>query len=50
MMDATQEQNGEPFPDPPPEKTGFGPLDSDNYKEWLKDKRRWEAEHGPPRS
>lgn len=34
------------FPEPFPEKTGFGSLDAENQKEWRKDKARWEKEHG----
>jgi hypothetical protein len=45
---STPVQDGEPFPDPYPTSTAFGPLDSDNAKEWRKDKRKWEEEHGPP--
>lgn len=37
-----------PFPEPFPEKTGFGPIDADNAKEWRKDKAKWEREHGTP--
>lgn len=47
-MATTEEPDGEPFPEPPPAETGFGPLDSDNYKEWLKQKREWEREHASP--
>ena len=32
-----------PFPVSRPRETGFGPLDSDNSKEWNRDRRRWEA-------
>ena len=31
------------YPEPVPEETGFGPMDSDNRKEWRKDKAKWEA-------
>lgn len=34
------------FPEPFPEKSGFGPLDAENQKEWRKDKARWEKERG----
>lgn len=37
------------YPEPFPEKTGFPPLDSDNQKEWRKDKAKWEKAN-PPRS
>ena len=50
MTDPLPEQDGAPFPEPRPEETGFGPLDADNFKEWNRARRRWEAEHGPPRS
>lgn len=30
-----------PFPDDPPERTGFGPMDRDNWKEYSRAKRRW---------
>lgn len=33
------------YPEPFPEKTGFGPLDADNQREWRKDKARWEKEN-----
>ncbi|WP_156149265.1 hypothetical protein [Microbacterium foliorum] len=42
------EKDYAPFPDPFPEDSGFGPLTSDNRKEWWKDKRKWEAVHGSP--
>ncbi|TLM83647.1 hypothetical protein FDW83_09310 [Pseudarthrobacter sp. NamE2] len=35
------------YPEPFPEKTGFGPLDADNQREWRKDKARWEKENRP---
>lgn len=33
------------YPEPFPEKTGFGPLDADNQREWRKDKARWEKKN-----
>lgn len=36
-----------PFPEKSPEETGFGPLDSDNFKEYNRDRRRWEAGQRP---
>ena len=32
-----------PFPIPRPKDTGFGPLDSDNFREWDRWRRDWEA-------
>ena len=32
------------YPEPAPAATGFGPMDSDNRKEWRKDKAKWEAD------
>lgn len=32
------------YPVPQPERTGFGPVDSDNMKEWNKDRRKWERD------
>lgn len=49
MPDAvTTDETGSKYPVPPPEDSGFSPLDSDNWKEWRRDKRRWEAaqQHG----
>lgn len=37
-----------PYPHPFPVSSGFSPLDSDDRKEWRKDKAKWEAEHGHP--
>ena len=36
-----------PFPDPAPKSQGFGPLDSDNHKEWLQDRRKWDEGRRP---
>jgi hypothetical protein len=33
------------YPEPKPEATGFSALDSDNLKEWHKDRRKWEREN-----
>lgn len=33
------------YPEPKPEPTGFSALDSDNMKEWHKDRRKWEAKN-----
>lgn len=30
------------YPEPKPQRTGFGPMDSDDEKEWRKDKAKWE--------
>ncbi|SOC53577.1 hypothetical protein SAMN05660748_4502 [Blastococcus aggregatus] len=49
MANPTPELDGEPFPEPYPQSTGFGPMDSDDAKEWRKAKAKWEKEHGPPR-
>jgi hypothetical protein len=44
-MDETPEDNSKGgYPVPPPKDTGFSPLDSDNWKEWHKDRRKWEAQ------
>lgn len=32
------------YPEARPTETGFGPLDSDNMREWHRNRRRWEAE------
>ena len=47
MADDTKHDHA-PFPEPKPEKTGFGPMDSDDLKEWQKARRRWVTEHGEP--
>ncbi|SFT82581.1 hypothetical protein SAMN05660657_03318 [Geodermatophilus amargosae] len=47
MTDDTKARDGAPFPEPRPERTGFGPMDTDDLRQWLKAKRRWEEEHGP---
>lgn len=36
------------YPEPFPKRTGFGPMDADEEKEWRKDKAKWEKAN-PPR-